>query len=110
MKDPNVTPEEQAILDDLLSGLDFEKIVGYMAMTGWKYWNTPCPPTQEQLRETAVNCVLRVMRGTKVTASRCGGFLVEYYNPSDEPHEIAVSFIAQSHSINWKRRISNVNK
>ena len=102
MDSASVTTEERDVIDDLLEGIDFEKIQGYMALTGWKYRDEEDRPSQKNLRKTAERLILDVMRGPDTSWVRCGGFCAEYHSYEEES-EIEIGFIAQTNSIYWKK-------
>jgi len=102
MDSVSVTIEEQAVIDDLLRGIDFEKIQGYMALTGWKYRDEEDRPSQKNLRKTAARLILDVMRGSDTNWVSCGGFYAEYHDYEYEP-EIEIGFIVEERSIYWKK-------
>jgi hypothetical protein len=92
-----MTDKDRQSIDELIDNFDFEKVQAYMALTGWKYFDSENAPTIQQLKETARETLIPVAE-KKSRWSMFGGFRADRYEDEGQT-ELVLMFVAIENSV-----------
>ena len=66
------------MVNNIMADFNFEKVQKVMKFLGWKYYDSSCPPTIKELRETALECLNAVKYETEYKIYATGGFCARF--------------------------------